>query len=712
MQPRVPHDPSTRPENKPHRFAAIVFHRGAFDKRGYPMGTSALGYIGTIPMSGSSGPIEGKYEVIAKIREGGMGAIYKVRHRLLNELRVIKVMRPEVAESADQRKRFLREAQTATRLKHENVVSFYDFFVDDEGTAYMVMEYIEGINVRDMIRQCGPLPVDLALFLSKQCLSALAYLHRKGIVHRDIAPDNIMMMQEEDGTLHAKLIDLGIAKLARAEEQEQLTAADEFIGKLRYSSPEQLTKRASSSQIDGRSDLFSYGVVLYESLTGVCPYGGGSLQDILQHRLHKPPFAFTETDPKARVGPALRGAILRALEKRPEDRYQDALAFAGALAAIPADDSPPEDPARVKAYAENAIDIARRAAAAAVPVGAGVEATLQSKFRSSEVSNRPVEATDREAKRQGVSYGGRPGPASSPRVPQPDDKTLAYAGPQGAKGTADLAKPAQEAVRKASTPLGGYVMVAVGAALVVAIAVVMSIVVTNKNHSGQVVPAPTAIPLPPTSAPPVPTAAPAMQVPTAQAVPTELPPERPTAAARRREDKRDEKNSGGRHDVALKQTTAVVAPTRNRPRIHFCHETGRTAFIQGVSKDIPKGFADPALAPARLDAGRIKINITVSPEEPVENQDFTVVAKLVNGGDGTLRLSSIEESAATARGGFQPISGFTLPLSVDEGGVLELYRTSRSLGAGETYRKAFRVVEIKKGDAWENAINVKPCLEQ
>ena len=398
-------------------------------------------------MSSSAGPIEGKYEVIAKIREGGMGAIYKVRHRLLNELRVIKVMRPEVAESADQRKRFLREAQTATRLKHENVVSFYDFFVDDEGTAYMVMEYIEGINLRDMIRQCGPIPVGLALFLSKQSLSALSYLHRKGIIHRDISPDNIMMMQEEDGTLHAKLIDLGIAKLARAEEQEQLTAADEFIGKLRYSSPEQLTKRASSSQIDGRSDLFSFGVVLYEGLTGVCPYGGGSLQDILQHRLHKPPFAFTETDPRGKVGPALRTAVLRALEKKPEDRYQDAEAFAAALAAIPAGDSPVQDPAQVKAYAANAIEVARKAAIAAAPVGANVQATLQSKFRSSEVSNRPVEATDMEAKKQGVSYSGR---APATGTAAQDDKTLAYAGPQGAKGTEDLSKPAKEAVRKSS----------------------------------------------------------------------------------------------------------------------------------------------------------------------------------------------------------------------------------------------------------------------
>ena len=649
-------------------------------------------------MSSSPGSIEGKYEVIAKIREGGMGAIYKVRHRLLNELRVIKVMRPEVAESADQRKRFLREAQTATRLKHENVVSFYDFFVDDEGTAYMVMEYIDGINVRDMIRQCGPIPVDLALYLSKQCLSALAYLHRKGIVHRDVAPDNIMMTQEEDGTLHAKLIDLGIAKLARAEEQEQLTAADEFIGKLRYSSPEQLTKRASSAQIDGRSDLFSFGVVLYESLTGVCPYGGGSLQDILQHRLHKPPFAFTETDPKSKVGPGLRSAILRALEKRPDDRYRDADAFAAALAGLSAGDSPAEDPERVQAYASNAMDLARKAAAAAAPVGAGVQATLQSKFRSSEVSNRPVEATDMEGKRSASSGSSR----SAAGVPTPDDKTLAYAGPKGARGTEDLSVPARQAVRKASH-LGGYVLVGVGAAVVVAIAVLLSLFVAGKNRTQTAAAAPTAAPVAPTTSPqPAPTLAAPTPVAVAEIPPSPIP-SKPSPAPVR---------SGEKKAARAEEAATRPAAASNRSRIHFCHETGRTAFVQGVSKDIPKGFADPALSPARLDAGRIKINVTISPEEPQEGQDFTVVAKLANGGDGTLRLSSIEESVATARGGFSPISGFTLPLSVDEGGVLELYRTTRTLGAGETYRKSFRVVEIKKGDAWENSIVVKPCLEQ
>ncbi len=658
-------------------------------------------------MSSSAGPIEGKYEVIAKIREGGMGAIYKVRHRLLNELRVIKVMRPEVAESADQRKRFLREAQMATRLKHENVVSFYDFFVDDEGTAYMVMEYIEGINLRDMIRQCGPMPVGLALFLSKQCLSALSYLHRKGIVHRDIAPDNIMMTQEEDETLHAKLIDLGIAKLARAEEQEQLTAADEFIGKLRYSSPEQLTKRASSSQIDGRSDLFSYGIVLYESLTGVCPYGGGSLQDILQHRLHKPPFAFSETDPKGRVGPALRTTILRALERRPDDRYPDAETFAAALAAIPADDSPPDDPVKVDAYAANAIELARQASAAAAPVGASLQATLQSKFRSSEISNRPVEATDMEARRKGSSEAGPPGTGSSSApVPRPDDKTLHYAGPQGARGTEDLAKPAKEAVRRAS-PLGGYAVVAVGAALVVAIAVGLSVFLSGRNRGDRSGAAPTALPAPPTAPPALPTPAPT-PIPVAQVLPTEPPSEKQQVVVT----KREEKKPARREDVGVRPTAVVaVAQNTNRPKMRFCAEIGRTGYFQGVAKEVPPGFQGVAPLAVNQDAALLKINITVAPEEPVEGQEFVVIAKFLNGAESTFRFGRAEESSPGARGGFQQIPGLNAQ-PIDSGSTLELYRKTRLLAAGESYRKAFRVFDARRGDYWENSVMIRPCIER
>ena len=103
--------------------------------------------------------LEGKYEILSKIKEGGMGAIYLVRHRLLNELRVIKIMKPEVAESEEQQKRFFREAQTATRLRHPNITTFYDFVLGDDGTAYMVMEFIDGINLHDLLQSQGPAPV-------------------------------------------------------------------------------------------------------------------------------------------------------------------------------------------------------------------------------------------------------------------------------------------------------------------------------------------------------------------------------------------------------------------------------------------------------------------------------------------------------------------------------------------------------------------------
>jgi len=141
-----------------------------------------------------------------------------------------------------------------------------------------------------------------------------------------------MMTRDEDGTLRAKLIDLGIAKIAQSKEE--LTAADEFIGKLRYSSPEQLTKSASSPQIDGRSDLFSLGIVLYEILTGVCPYGGESLHEIIGNRLESPPLSFDVSDPQKRLPPALKQVVLKALERSPADRYATAADFSSALEAF------------------------------------------------------------------------------------------------------------------------------------------------------------------------------------------------------------------------------------------------------------------------------------------------------------------------------------------------------------------------------------------
>src|SRR5262249_26185280 len=133
------------------------------------------------------------------------------------------------------RRRFLEEAKTATRLKHPHICSIYDFALDDDGTAYLVMEFIEGANLADLVGSGHPPNLSLSLEIAHQALLALSYLHRKNIVHRDIAPDNLMLTHDEEGRPHIKLIDLGIAKTV---DREQRTSTGVFLGKLKYASPE------------------------------------------------------------------------------------------------------------------------------------------------------------------------------------------------------------------------------------------------------------------------------------------------------------------------------------------------------------------------------------------------------------------------------------------------------------------------------------------
>ena len=158
--------------------------------------------------------LEGKYEILSKLREGGMGTIYLVRHRLLDQIRVIKVMRAHARADPDLRRRFVDEAKMATRLNHPNLCTIHDFAVDEDATAYLVMEFIEGVNLAELRTIHGPPGLALSLEVAHQALLALGYLHRKNVVHRDIAPDNLMLSKRDDGVAHVKIIDLGIAKEA------------------------------------------------------------------------------------------------------------------------------------------------------------------------------------------------------------------------------------------------------------------------------------------------------------------------------------------------------------------------------------------------------------------------------------------------------------------------------------------------------------------
>ena len=273
--------------------------------------------------------IEGKYEILEKIKEGGMGTIYKVRHRLLDEVRVVKVMRPQIADSEDLQRRFAREARAAIRLKHPNIAQLYDFAVEPEGIAYMVMEFIEGVTLQEMLARSGRAPLDLTLEIARQSLEALRYLHALGYVHRDVAPDNLMLTKDFSGQPQIKLIDLGIVKHL-AGGGEGLTATGTFLGKVRYSSPEQFS--GEKGGVDQRSDLYSFGVMLYELLTGKCPIVGENLSQLVAAHLFQPPLGFEETDPEGRVPEDIRAAVMKSLAKSPEERFASAQELQEALA--------------------------------------------------------------------------------------------------------------------------------------------------------------------------------------------------------------------------------------------------------------------------------------------------------------------------------------------------------------------------------------------
>jgi len=267
------------------------------------------------------------YEVLSKMAEGGMGAVYKVRHRFFDEIRVIKVMRPGFEASDELKERFLGEAKRGKQLRHPNLAEVLEFSIASDGMAYMVMEYIEGVNLRDVLaRNKGPLDYRTVIPIAEQTLSALGYLHSRKFVHRDISPDNIMLTRDGGAEPRVKLIDLGIAK--SLEANLHLTMAGRFIGKVQYAPPEQFGGR-----VDPRSDLYSFGVVLYELLTGVKPITGDDDNAIVAGHMARPPRPFEETDPHGAVPPIVRRAVMKALEKRSEHRFQTAAEFAEALRA-------------------------------------------------------------------------------------------------------------------------------------------------------------------------------------------------------------------------------------------------------------------------------------------------------------------------------------------------------------------------------------------
>jgi serine/threonine protein kinase len=274
--------------------------------------------------------IDEKYEVISLLGAGGMGEVYKARHVHLNAIRTIKVLKPGLLADSWFRNRFLREARLATQLSHPNLAVMHDFSVLPNGSCYMVSEFVDGLTVRQWIKRFGRFPLGLAVEIVSQVLSGLGYCHRRGLLHRDISPDNIMITVDSDDQPVVKIIDLGIAKQLGGRPADA-TQTGLFVGNPKYCSPEQLGHLDEGQELDGRADIYSLGVVLYEMVTGAAPFRSNTPHGYLIKHLTQAPPDFDETDPGLSIPKEFQRVTFKALEKERSRRYSSAEELAGVL---------------------------------------------------------------------------------------------------------------------------------------------------------------------------------------------------------------------------------------------------------------------------------------------------------------------------------------------------------------------------------------------
>lgn len=260
----------------------------------------------------------GRYQVIDQLGQGGMGIVVKASHQELDKLVAIKVLNSSLLVDETSLKRFEIEAKAGSQLSHPSLVSIFDYGITDDGNPYLVMEYIEGLSLQEMLLAEGKLSGPLLLKIFEQIAKALQYIHKRGVVHRDIKASNIML-QNIEGDLYAKLVDFGIAKvIADNGSGQKLTETGSIFGSPFYMSPEQ----CQGNQVDARSDIYSLGCVLYECYVGQPPIQGeNALKTIFMHVTHPPePLADLNSE-----NPAARGfakMIHKCLEKAPAARYQ------------------------------------------------------------------------------------------------------------------------------------------------------------------------------------------------------------------------------------------------------------------------------------------------------------------------------------------------------------------------------------------------------
>ncbi len=283
--------------------------------------------------------LDGKYRLDEKIGEGGMGNVYRGRHVMMDRKVAVKIVRPEVASEENAARRFRREAKHSCRLDHENCVRVTDFGAEGDGLLYLVMEYLEGKTVGEEVYFDGPMAPRRVAHIGAQVCRALAHAHDLGIIHRDLKPDNIMLLRRNDDADWVKVLDFGLAKLLeRADGMHavtnpslgSLTEAGIVFGTPEYMSPEQ----ASGNPLDGRTDIYSLGVVMYQMLTGQLPFKGATFMAILTKHVTEPPLAPAARRPDLAIPIELDRLVMACLEKEPDRRPGSARVLGESLEAV------------------------------------------------------------------------------------------------------------------------------------------------------------------------------------------------------------------------------------------------------------------------------------------------------------------------------------------------------------------------------------------
>lgn len=290
-----------------------------------PDDSATLKSIDKDPLVGTR--LADRYEVLGVVGRGGMGVVYKVRHELMDRFMAVKMLHSHLVSEPEAVKRFHREAKTVSQVKHHHIITLYDFGMSSQRQPYIVMDYLEGTSLKNIIKDEGMVPFERADHIFQQVIDGLATAHEMDLVHRDLKPENIMLSKNANDSDWVTLVDFGLSKLRDPKQEQdayQITKVGDVCGSPPYMSPEQCL---SSTVVDPRSDIYSLAICVYETLTGKLPFNAKSAIEMLDAHLYATPTPFNQALPELKVCSEVTHVLNKALLKDPETRHQTVQEF-------------------------------------------------------------------------------------------------------------------------------------------------------------------------------------------------------------------------------------------------------------------------------------------------------------------------------------------------------------------------------------------------